>query len=395
MTIQSELQKASFRGVVFLWTSTTINGGRKTVTHEFPNKDTRFTEDLGRLPKSFSIEATISNINYKQNRDTLIAALEKKGSAALIHPTLGSFQVQVLTYTLSEDITDLGNAKFSINFEKTEANIFPEISTDNTPAIVGDAETVFNQTEDNIANNYESPANKFVSYEDSLSKVTSFTDTAKSAASDLRQIATKINEFSNSINTLLQDINAIIVAPAQLAASIINIITLGQNLFEVPNDVFTYYQSLFDYGDDDIESALITEGRIFRQNNRNILNVNVRTAALAGAYQSIVNLEFITIDDVETYRTLLEDQYLSIIENELINYDTKDLLQTLRNEAEFFLQQQEKIVLNEKQIRVYNEPITTLTYRMYGDLERIQDIIDLNDVDNYSFLDGEINILSE
>ena len=43
----SELFPCSFRGIPFLIERHTTKSGRKTVTHEFPNSDNRFVEDLG------------------------------------------------------------------------------------------------------------------------------------------------------------------------------------------------------------------------------------------------------------------------------------------------------------------------------------------------------------
>ncbi len=395
MTIQTELQRAKFKGVSFLFLSSSITGGRKTVTHEYPNKNTRFSEDLGKLDKTFSIDATVSNLNYKQNRDALINILESQGAGELVHPTLGTVTVQVSTYTLNEDISDLGNAKFSINFERTEPNIFPLQAINNEPTINSKSESLFLRIKDNISNTYKSVTGRFASFNDAKDKVLDYVDKAHSVAANLRQIAANINEFANSINGIIQDVNSLVTAPAQLAASINNVLVQGQTLFEQPNDVLAYYQGLFGYGDDDSSISLITEDRIFRQENRDVLNSNIKVGALTGAYQSVINLEFLTTDDIEGTRTILEDQYLLIIEDQNVDFDTKEALQDLRNEVEVFLRDQEKVSSNITEFRVYNEPVTALVYRLYGDLTRTEDIIDINSFDNVSFIEGDINILSE
>ncbi|MCK5602305.1 DNA circularization N-terminal domain-containing protein [Candidatus Pacearchaeota archaeon] len=395
MSIEQELQRASFRGVTFFWSSTTTTGGRKVVLHEFPNKDTRFAEDLGQLPKSFVVEATVGHLNYSQNRDALITALEKEGFGTLVHPTLGTFEVQALPYTLNENISELGKAKFTLPFERTEPNVFPIKAVDNQAAITSKSESLFSKIKDNIASAYQSVANQFEAFNDAKDKVQDFVDKANAAANKVRQVSAKISEFANDLNNITEDINQLVVAPAQLAASLNNVIVLGQNLFETPAGVFSYYQSLFDYGVDDVVIALITTERQLTQANRDVLNSNLQSDALVGAYQSIVNLEFETTDDIEDIRTIVEDQYLKLMDDQLLDFDTKELLQDLRNEVETFLGQEEQNTSNITTLQVYNEPITVLMYRLYGDLDKTDTVINLNSVENFSFIDQNVNVLTE
>jgi prophage DNA circulation protein len=57
-----KLRIASFKGVEFHYQDSTIDGGRKTVTHEYPDSRIRYVEDLGQLEKTFSITAIIMQI---------------------------------------------------------------------------------------------------------------------------------------------------------------------------------------------------------------------------------------------------------------------------------------------------------------------------------------------
>ena len=45
------LRAASFRGVPFGVTADESEGGRRTVTHEFPQRETPYVEDLGGAPR--------------------------------------------------------------------------------------------------------------------------------------------------------------------------------------------------------------------------------------------------------------------------------------------------------------------------------------------------------
>ena len=47
-----KLKQGSFRDAPFHIQDTTVDGGRKTVTHEYPDSNGRFVEDLGKLEDS-------------------------------------------------------------------------------------------------------------------------------------------------------------------------------------------------------------------------------------------------------------------------------------------------------------------------------------------------------
>ena len=63
MTILDQLQTLTYNNIPILFISSNTTGGRKTITHEYPNRDFRFTEDLGKLQKRFSLQVTINSNN--------------------------------------------------------------------------------------------------------------------------------------------------------------------------------------------------------------------------------------------------------------------------------------------------------------------------------------------
>src|SRR5688572_26751846 len=86
-------RQASFRGVGFLIDSVDSQFGRHVVTHEYPQRDIPFSEDLGRKARRFSMTAYLVGGDYMLARDVLIAACELPGSGLLVHPYQGELQV--------------------------------------------------------------------------------------------------------------------------------------------------------------------------------------------------------------------------------------------------------------------------------------------------------------
>lgn len=107
MSWKDRLQDASFRGVPFKVEGEGAAVGRRVETHEFPNRDKPYTEDLGKITFRPNITAYVVGDDCWEQRDRLIEALNKPGPGTLIHPTYGEVSVCVdgevkVTTTASE-----------------------------------------------------------------------------------------------------------------------------------------------------------------------------------------------------------------------------------------------------------------------------------------------------
>uniref|UniRef100_UPI00165DC9AB DNA circularization protein n=1 Tax=Escherichia coli TaxID=562 RepID=UPI00165DC9AB len=85
----------SFRGVPFKVEEESAGTGRRVETHEYPNRDKPYTEDLGKVTFRPSITAYVVGDDCFDQRDRLIEALNKPGPGTLVHPTYGELKVCV------------------------------------------------------------------------------------------------------------------------------------------------------------------------------------------------------------------------------------------------------------------------------------------------------------
>jgi len=396
MTIQDELQVLSYNGVEMLFIANNTIGGKKIITHEYPLQNKRFTEDLGKLDKKFSLQVTVRDQNLKNNIDSLIEALDAPGPGQLTLPIFGTVTAQVGVWEMSHRINNLGRPIFTIPFEQTETSIFPIPIQDNSSQITQTAQKVLEDTQIAIENDYKNPTNIFQNIQDAGNKIISFIDDVESESRNLSLLSQNISEFSNIINSIKADINAIVVSPFEVALSINSVFQVTQTLFTNPIEVFSFYEGLFAFGDDDIEIQNLSQTRADLITNRIVLNDNIQASSLALAYQSIVSIDFQNTDILHTIRDSLEDEFQRINNKKNIDFDVKELLFDLRDEAEIFLERQETILPNVETVRVYNIPISALVYQYYGNLDRTQQILDINpNITNPSFFDGQINILKD
>lgn len=127
-----KLRKASYNGVSFEVTSSAIKFGRRTVTHEYPQRDEPYTEDLGRSARTFDVTGFIVGETYIAQTKRLLKALEASSKnndpGKLVHPWMGTLSVY-LSY----------QPKIDWNLEKGITNItlsFVEAGNLNNPSII-------------------------------------------------------------------------------------------------------------------------------------------------------------------------------------------------------------------------------------------------------------------
>ena len=140
MSWRDLLQPASFRGVPFKFESADASGGRRAQTHEYPMRDTPWTEDLGRKARTVSLNAYVLGADYMAARDALIAALDAAGAGTLVHRYWGELQVVVTDYRVSESSGEGGIARFSISFAEAGSQTFPAARTDTAEALASQVE---------------------------------------------------------------------------------------------------------------------------------------------------------------------------------------------------------------------------------------------------------------
>ncbi|MBL3582631.1 DNA circularization protein [Oleidesulfovibrio alaskensis] len=113
---RSQLRQASFRGVGFYISGRDVASGRRVVTHEYPGRDTPYTEDMGRKARVWTIEGYVVGPDYMRGRDALQRACEAADAATLITPWSGEVQVVCSECRLREENTQGGYAVFSLTF---------------------------------------------------------------------------------------------------------------------------------------------------------------------------------------------------------------------------------------------------------------------------------------
>lgn len=133
-----KLRQASFRGVRFEVEDVDAAGGRRVVLHEYPLRDTPFSEDLGRRARDFSVRGYIiqgRTYDYFGVRADMLKALEAAGPGELVHPWYGEVSVVVEEYRLHETTAQGGLLELDIRFREAGQLANPTAATDTAKSV--------------------------------------------------------------------------------------------------------------------------------------------------------------------------------------------------------------------------------------------------------------------
>lgn len=393
-----ELRKASFRGVAFEVTSSDFKVGRRTQTFEYPQRDTPFTEDLGRSKRTITMTAYVIGADYITRMKRLIAACEKAGSGRLIHPWLGTMEVVAVDLT-SPRFDSNRIATVTLNFVESGKLEFPNSIVDAGGRCLKAAGALVNASFDDFVGNFDiSGVQDFVKKavgenfagilsDDSMTRIYGAFDLADDLADLANDAITLISGAPSSIAQRIQDFLGIqgMVSTVRAWSDVANRFSL-----------LTKEKSLHSAAPDAVASRT-TSARI--ENANAALQTLVRQTALANAIvaASEVGGENDRQDASSPAQTAPYDDLIAIRDNILEALDSEmfntgnDAVYEALNEAhaavyEAITQRAE----NQARLVTFTPsavtPALVLAYDYYGDAEREAEIVGRNKIRHSGFV---------
>ena len=434
MTILSLLRAGSFKGASFLVVSASTAGGRKQVKHEFPNSSKQSIEDLGFRPRVFSllvetttdiVDGELDSQTYFNNRNKLMDALESDGAGLLSHPFFSTdIQAVARPFTVSEDTTELGVSRFSLIFDISNAEDKPVPDAVALSNINEKVKAVTNQyvldMEDSLKINngfnfIEAASRSEEFFNDVVEAVDKVVVTATDATDSL-------NEFSSKIIGFQSDIVGLVQVPSDLADAIIGTIQSVRGLYSSAETTLNVYLDLFDIGDNLAVVFGTTSNRTERRINQSLLTDSVQGIVLAEAYQSAAVREYDTVDDVDEVKVLLEHEFIKLVNAGLpvvseitaagstadvfpnetlptnvgLSGDLITAISELRIVSTQFLDSKRLTSRDILEVTTNTTPLRRLAFSYYGDDDEdtVNSLIELNNLSDITFADGELKVLS-
>lgn len=398
MSVAEELLPGSYKGVAFLIERSSVAGGRKDVKHSFPNSNKQTIEDLGLMPRIYTVEAiltTTSNGNfYMQRRDRLLSVLEEGGKGVLVHPFYGQIEnVVARTFSVVENTTELGDSKLNIVFEISDDAGTPT-TADNTLSLIESNTTVaINALSAYTAETFTVSTNAPTNYATAVNKLNDVVADFSVNITFLSVASDAIDTFSNELGDLEADITSIVSDPQAIADSITSLYNTVNGLYTTVDATFEVLRGFFDFGDTDIPINQTTTILTERQTNNDALNGIMQGQALCFAYLNAAQIDYQTVTEVDAAADILETQYQRVISSAISN-DAKEPITDLRVQVQAFFDEQKLNVQQIISVNVPEIPARVLAYQYYGSSDLGADLAELNEDFNATFLDGEVEILT-
>lgn len=220
MTWREQLKTgASFRGVPFATVDAEVRVGRRSVLHEYPQRDDPYPEDLGRRARIFVVEAYVIGDDYMARRDALMAAIEEPGAGELVHPRWGSLQVVVQDYvSVKETAREGGVARFSISFAQSGQNTFPKTTRDTVSEVDAASNVVEDAAAADFASGFDVEGLNAIA-EQSLKTVQSDMDELLATARRVTDVSAAAALVS-TVGGISSDLDALLRSPLTLVANV-------------------------------------------------------------------------------------------------------------------------------------------------------------------------------
>lgn len=383
-TWTDKFRRGSFRGVEFLIDSHEFRGGRRFQDHEFPQRDSSRSEDLGRKIRKFTIDFFVLGDDYFDKRDALIEALEREGAGELIHPYLGRKVVQPGSFSVKESRAERRIAQFTAEFSEAGQILFPESVEDETQKTLDNADSVIDQSKDFFETLYDvanQPARIVSAASDLISGA------ADNIEASVKKFTQPISDLTYAISNLKADAADLARNKTLLADRMSEVI--GQLLSEFEDDPDTSQKILGNvatYGDD-VEAVTGTTPTAERQSTNQDAIINLtKQQALANQSKAAVQVEFVSSEAALEVRDTIFDRLDTQGEQDI----SDDLFQSIRNLQASMTETIPAAVVGETVEFTPRKtlPALVIAHRLFKDTTREQDIIDQNAIRHPGFVPG-------
>lgn len=395
MFIRTREYPSSFRGARFWWQESDKTAGRKTVIHEYPGKDIRFVEDLGRNLPTFEIRAIIKGLTYFNDIQLLEEAMDQEGIGILVHPYRGNIDVYPLGYTVTEDQKQTGIATYTLRFAQTDLNASPRVTGDLTASIANFYRDLYDKVNSelnltwtlNFIRNIKDAAQVMQRTIDFLRDLTQISKSDLSGRDTFNKSADNFerNKFYSAEDSQL------------LADNSTNLFSTFDDLTVSQPTRFDFNSRAYGIGADDEFLAPLSSSIIEENKNRKLLNGTYNLLILNNLFQTATLLDYEDELQLDAVQVQLDINFDDLLNNDayFLTNALRNQITEMRNQVRQFFDEQRLIVAKITTITTQVTPLTVLTYAYYARTDEYQEIADLNNITNPAIVSGDLRILEE
>lgn len=279
MSWKDSLRPASYRGLAFFVEGHESGFGRRQVTHEFPQRDEPFTEDLGRRAREYSVEAYLLGDEYPAQRDKIIAACETAGPGELVHPYLGNLQVECTGLRVSETSAEGRICKLRLTFIEAGQAQYPTESTDATRAVSSAANDVIDAAKSGFLDRFLTKGSPSFVVDAATGQLSDLSGLLSSLPVNPMAEAQAVADFVGRVRALATDALDLVTDPSRMADAILDVIGDVRDIFGTRAG--SVLDTLRDGYAEAYSGPTDTPSRQQQRDNTDALSALVRRSALA------------------------------------------------------------------------------------------------------------------
>lgn len=304
-TLQTpQLERASFRGVLFTCTSHDIKAGRRTADHVFPKRDLGYREDMGRADREFTLTAYLNGDNVFDQRDRLLAALEAPGPGELFHPWLGRLMVVAKPSSVREARNARRQAELSLTFIEAGRASVNTGWRDTRASLRTAAKAVAPAAETSLANRYSQSRTPGFVKGDASMVLTEAAVGGEQIRLNTPGQALSGFEVMRAIDTVLSTATTGIASPAKIVTGLSGMMLSLAGASPDQRRAYHNFESVFRrFGSLLPGIPLTTSNRRRQRQNRDALTSTVRLLALSSAVQVAASVPHRDYQEAVTWRT--------------------------------------------------------------------------------------------
>ena len=406
MAWRDNYRAATFRGVGFFVATADSSHGRRQAVHETAQRDTPFTEDLGRKSREFGITGYLLGKEYDVAREELIKACEQAGPGILVHPYRGELTVVCRGLTVSETSEEGGKCTLSMTFLEAGEASYPSAKVDSVNAISERAGAVAEAGKQSFVADFLTKGFPSFVAEAAASQIQGLSDFLNSPEFIVSGDIQAVSDYYDQVKGIGSDAFDLIQAPFDLADRLVGAIgsirsAFGGRAFGMLSGLYNQYFT----SDDSVTSnrtpsrqqvvknsyavaGLVRQAAISQaavaavvtQTTENISNGGTKTTSSPTKYDSYeaaiaVRSGLVDMLDDESEATASDLIYVAVTDlRTAVVQAVPDPEQDLPRLAKFAPRQ--------------TLPSLVVAYQLYGDAGRAEDIVARNDPRRPGFLIG-------
>jgi prophage DNA circulation protein len=286
MTWRDTYRAATFRGVAFFVESADSSHGRRQAVHETAQRDTPYTEDLGRKSREFSVIGYLLGKDYHLNRDELINACEVAGPGALVHPYRGEMNVVCRGLNISETAAEGGKCMIALTFLEAGEAAYPSANVDSVNAISAKGNTVTAAAEKSFVSDFLTTGFPAYVAESAASGLAALGEYMAAPGLSFSGDLKAASDFYLQARGLASDASGLVQKPLNMVSRITGLIGSVRSAFGT--NAFSMLTSLFDRSPTTYTGSTATPSRQQQATNAIAMNALVRQVAVAEAAKAAV-----------------------------------------------------------------------------------------------------------